>query len=358
MNRKAIKRFEESLPRLLVIWGAFSLVFAWSIWQFAQFIRAVKQESQALTATPRVESSSDQPIEHAIQRPRLETTPLDIGEPLTVDVPDEATGNPDATQPAVSSPESGPMIVPAEPTTMPAFDLERELTMLLDGAESDLETNNLAARRSKLNDALLLLPDNERAVDVRRKLSLLNSGIFLGPLLWPEDPYAQLVPIYPGDTFARIARRYSIPAELLPVLNPQLSARNLRPNTGIKVVFGPYHARIVKSQKRVDLYVRDMYVTSVPADIEDGVYMPRGTYRVRVNGRVLMDPIRKKVRYISIEGIDESSRGVQAAWLYGSAGMPAAGKTRSPSGVHFTDDDLYKLYTVLLEVDSLVRVDP
>lgn len=358
MDRKSIKRFEESLPRLLVIWGIVALVLSWSIWQFTQFVRAVRSESRAMTASPRGEPVQDQPIEHAIQRPRLESTPLDVGEPLTVETPDDTAATGDTAAVTTLPGDSGPAIVPAEPTTMPAFDLERELAYLLNGAEADLEANNLAARRTKLNDALLLLPDDDRAADVRRKLSMLNSGIFLGPLLWPEDPYAQLVPIYVGDTFAKIARRYSIPPELLPVLNPQLSPRNLKPTSGIKVVFGPYHARIVKSQRRVDLYVRDMYVTSLPVEIEDGVFMPRGTYRVRTAGRVLMDPARKKVRYISIEGIDESTRSVPAAWMYGSAGMPAAGKTRSPSGVRLADADLYKLYTVLLEVDSLVRVDP
>lgn len=359
MDRKAIKRFEESLPRLLVIWGVVALVLSWSIWQFTQFVRAVRTESRTISSAPRVEPVQDLPIEHAIQRPRLEPTQLDVGEPLTVDSPDDGTMNGDTTAPAPLQGDVGPAIVPAEPTTMPAFDLERELKMLLDGANADLDSNNLAGRRSKLNDALLLLPETDsRAAEVRHKLSLLNSGVFLGPLLWPEDPYAQLVPIYVGDTFARIARRYSIPPELLPVLNPQLSPRNLRPTTGIKVVFGPYHARILKSQNRLDIYVRDMYVTSLPIEIEEGVFVPRGTYRVRTNGRVLYDPARKKVRFISMEGIDESNRGIQSAWLYGSAGMPTAGKTRNPAGIRLADEDLYKLYTVLLEVDSLVRVDP
>lgn len=357
MDRKRIKRFEESLPRLLVIWGVIALVLFWSAWQLTTLVRAIRSESQTSTRTQRVDAQPEAPGEVPIQRPRLEQTPLDVGDPLTVENPDDPSvaGVSADTQPAG---DGGPTIVPAEPTTMPAFDLDRELAMLLDGADSDLDKSNLADRRNKLNDALLLLPDGERAAAVRRKLSAMNTGVFLGPDLWAEDPYAQMVQIYAGDNFPKIARRYCIPADLLPILNPRLNPRALRPTTGIKVVFGPYHARVVKSQLRVDLYTRDMYVTSLPIEIEEGVSMPRGTYRVRINGRVLMDAARKKVRYISVEGIDQGTSNVQAAWIYGSAGLPSAGKTRNPTGIKMTDPDLYKLYTVLLEVDSLVRVDP
>ena len=43
-----------------------------------------------------------------------------------------------------------------------------------------------------------------------------------------------------------LGRAYGVPAAFVQKLNPKLDERNLRPRTGIKIVQGPFHARLIK----------------------------------------------------------------------------------------------------------------
>ena len=65
-----------------------------------------------------------------------------------------------------------------------------------------------------------------------------------------------------GGSFQKIGRRFGISSDMVALLNPDVNPRRLRVGWGIKVVQGPFNLRVVRSDGRLDLYARDVYVCS------------------------------------------------------------------------------------------------
>ena len=210
------------------------------------------------------------------------------------------------------------------------------------------------AARAALNAALLILGNDTRAPILRQQLAAMNTGVFLGAAIVPEDTAAPVVEIRPGDSFLKIGRRYDIPAGLLESLNPGVNSRSLRTGGGIKVVQGPFHLRYTKSGRRLDLYARDLYVKSYDAIVEEGDLLPRGTYRIKAATKITVGG----TVWVGFEGVSAEARQITIGWIYGSSG-PRLGRNRGlPSGLKVSDEDMRQLYNTVVESDSLLRVEP
>jgi hypothetical protein len=120
------------------------------------------------------------------------------------------------------------------------------------------------------------------------------------------------------------------------------------------VVQGPFHLRIFKSAGRIDLYARDLYVQSFAGQVEEGNYLPAGTYRVERGSKI---QVGRRV-WVGIQGGGETAREAVSGWLYGQAGPRRAKRSDLISGVKIADAELFQLYNVLVEGRSLVRVEP
>jgi hypothetical protein len=218
-----------------------------------------------------------------------------------------------------------------------------------------LDAGKIVEGRAALNGALEQLETDPRGEKLRQELAELNAGIFLGSMVVPGDPAAKYIEIQPGDSFLKLGRRYSVPASFLEAINPGLNPRNLKPLAGVKVVQGPFHLRVFKSAGRIDLYARDLYVQSFAGVVEEGNYLPVGTYRVSAGTKIR---VGQKV-WVGIEGGGDHGGEMVSGWLYGEAGP--RGRTRRSdliSGVKIADGDLWQLYNVLVEGRSLVRIEP
>jgi hypothetical protein len=152
----------------------------------------------------------------------------------------------------------------------------------------------------------------------------------------------------------KLGRRFSVPAGLIEQMNPGLNPRNLKPLTGVKVVQGPFHLRVFKRAGRIDLYARDLYVQSFAGQVEEGNFLPAGTYRVSVGSKIR---VGERV-WVGIEGGGEGGGEMVSGWLYGEAGPRRGRRADVISGVKIADSDLWQLYNVLVEGRSLVRVEP
>lgn len=235
----------------------------------------------------------------------------------------------------------------------PMLTLE-EITGLVDAGSRALEHGDVVTARTQLNAALAGLPNENRQEEIRNRLAGLNTPVFLGPDLLDSDPYVHMASVQPGDSFVKLGHRYKVPAEFIAAINPRLSPRNLRPGAGIKVVFGPFHARLVKHAARLDLYARDMYVRSFPISFDEGNFLPAGMYSVMRGGKIALGADR---RWVLCEGLADDGGATVAACIYGSAGPRATGRI-GLSGVRCSDEVLGRLYNAFIEQDSLLRVDP
>ena len=225
--------------------------------------------------------------------------------------------------------------------------------LLKHGARS-LEDGLLVEGRGSLNAALSMMDNDTRAQGVREQLAALNDAVFLGTAVLPEDPAVRLVEIQEGDSFLKLGQKYAVPAALLEMVNPGVNPRNLKVSVGVKIIEGPFHLRMFKSVRRLDLYARDLYVRSFPAEVVEGDFLPSGTYRLSSGGKIQVG----NREWIGIEGVIEKTRDVSCGWLYGEAGPRMTRGDVRVSGLKLRDSDLAQLYNVLVETRSLLRVEP
>jgi hypothetical protein len=340
------RRRKSSPFRSFTLWSICLGLVGWGVYQADQFRRALPDSFQ--TSTPEMAISSD-----------------------TVTAADPSEGSPDSPaalapfdlRPAIDDdratlPENLALIdEPHYPTFDPALSAE---DLAVQGMQL-LDSGQIVAGRFALNDALARSPSDDstpRAGQLRALLSNLNLPVFLGSAVLPDDPAARLIDIQQDDTFVGIAHAYGLPAALLPILNPSLHAHNLKPQTGVKIVQGPFHATIVKHDHRLDLFARDLYITSLPVDFPEGNYLPRGDYQVSSAGKLQAGTGATSRMWIGFHGIEEATEQVASGWIYGSAG-PRGHTTRDlATGMRLADADLQMLFVTLTENRSRVRVEP
>jgi LysM repeat protein len=268
-----------------------------------------------------------------------------------------ATGEAPSTEPQVAE-STAPLDVagPLEPT--PTFDESLSADDLIRQGSALLNSGRTVAARFALNEARERSTDEARAEQLRQLLAALNMPVFLGTELLPDDPSARLVPIRPGDTFLSLAQDYGVPIAFLQRLNPSLNPRNLRPQTGVKIIQGPFHARIVKHAGRLDLYAREIYVASCTVTFPEGNYLPRGEYEVARGTKLQLGTPTSGQTWIGFRGVEAATENVSSGWMYGTAGPRGNNPSDRATGLQLAAIDLAQLYNVLSEGRSHVRVDP
>jgi hypothetical protein len=243
----------------------------------------------------------------------------------------------------------------------PAFDPALTPNELIAKGNAALNAAQTVAARFAFNEALARTADDAQSAQLRQALSTLNTPIFLGSQILPADPAARIVLIQPGDNFYTIARAWGINAAFLQILNPALNPNNLKPDTGIKIVQGPFHARIVKHAQRLDLYARDIYVTSFPIDFPEGNLLPRGDYLVSPGTKLQLANASRAAplkTWIGFQGIESATDSVTSGWIFASAGPRGTDTKNRSTGVHLSDADLQQLYNTLTEGRSEIHVEP
>lgn len=331
----------------------------WGILQLSEFRKQVLASSaEAVETQPAVvdaipETPLPDPTTQVAPDPAPTTDPwTESTTPATLeaDAPDSQPTPIAATKPTPTIIVDAPD--PAPPTPQ---EMSHQVDDLIVSGNSFLDAGQIVEGRTALNAALALLNDDPRADTLRTQLSSLNTPVFLGTALFPEDPAATYVDIQSGDSFLKIGHRYNIPGALVAAINPGLNPHNLKPATGIKIIRGPFHIRLSKHNNRLDLYARDLYIRSYPAQLEPGNVLPSGVYRIKPESKIQV----AKRQWIGFEGADAATHDVDSGWLYGSPG-PRAGESPQDqsTGLKLADEDLNQLFNLLTESHSLLRVDP
>ena len=220
-----------------------------------------------------------------------------------------------------------------------------------------LNAGNLVAARYALNASLERCRNEGRAQEIRNILAPLNQPVFLGNAILPNDPAARLITIQEGDLFLKLGKEFGVPAAFLQSINPSLNARNLKPGSGAKIVQGPFAINIIKHAGRLDLFARELYVCSFPADFPEGNSLPTGDYRV-IPGTKLQLAQGGAKTWIGFEGIEPGTEQVTAGWIFGSSGPRGNSARDHATGIRLADSDLLEVYNVLAEGKSRVRVLP
>jgi len=257
------------------------------------------------------------------------------------------------------------------------------LRRALAGAERRLEAGDLVGARALLNDALRdsATPEAEREA-IRVRLGRINDDLVFGPTIHPDEPLTESYEVQPGDALSKIASRQGLATDwrLIQRVNRISNPSRIRVGQTLKLVRGPFHAIVDKSDYRLDLYAGPpsdesqwIFMKSFPVGLGEGDSTPTGEFVVREDSKLVNpywvnprtgekfdqddpdNPIGE--RWIGLEGAGEYSV-LEGYGLHGTIEPESIGGQRSMGCVRLLSDDIALVYECLVEEVSRVKIVP
>ncbi|MEM9064416.1 MAG: L,D-transpeptidase family protein [Planctomycetota bacterium] len=318
------------------------------------------------------------------------------GESMAANMPsmEELTEQMDAQAVTAPLPDPEPLAAAPEtdrqtqsvPTTSSdarrAFD-DMALAALIDQADGFVRQNQPVAARRVLNAPLVEgRLDNAQARVIRNRIAQLNESLVFSPRVDPMDPFSETYRIEPGDSLARIAskRELAVDWRFVQRINGIANARRIRAGQTLKLVRGPFHVRVDKSDYRADLFIGPpdlpeewTYIRSFDVGLGESDSTPIGTFKVRTDSKLInphwvnprtgeefmaddpMNPIGE--RWIGIEGVGADAV-YEGYGLHGTIDPDSIGDQESMGCVRMDDESIAIVYEALVEGLSMVLIDP
>jgi len=251
-----------------------------------------------------------------------------------------------------------------------------------------LESGDIPVGRALLSELLFrdgALPRHE-AQAVRERLAFLNENTVFSAKRSAEqikaDPIVGLHKVQSGEYLSTIGNTYRIPYQLIERIN-KIDARRLQAGQGIQVINGPVHARIDKSDYRMDLYVEDsdglrIYLKSYTVGLGEFDSTPIGKWIVKPGSKVgpanggpsWRNPRTGEVYdrndpnipigeyWMALEGIDEKTKGKAGYGIHATNDPESIGRQESMGCIRMRDEDVDQVFYTLFEGASVVEIVP
>lgn len=320
--------------------------------------------------------------------------PVEPSTPLQTDVSRETegeTGEPTRTPPpplndrgmldeALTNGDTGPATTrpPVTKDDNPA----RVTKMHLDAADELIARNDPLAARQALWDAMRMPGLDELELGVLRgRLTELNTELVFGPTHIAGDPLSEVYTVRSGDALSRIARSQKLTThwKLIQRVNGISSPERIRVGQKLKVIRGPFHAIVDKSDFRLDLFHGEaerpetwVYIRSFDVGLGEGDSTPIGHFIVRPASKLenpsWVNPRNPSEKYagddpdnpigefwIGLDGLGDAAA-YAGYGLHGTIEHDSIGTQRSMGCVRMRPDDIALIYECLGEGESLVRI--
>jgi LysM repeat protein len=295
-------------------------------------------------------------------------------------------------KPAQTTPQSAPQTT--QQTTLPApstlpmsgrMTSPDEIRTLITRAAAAQEQNRLVEARALFNRALVdpRTSVRDRAL-VRERMSVINETLVFSPTVIEGDPLSEAYVIRSGDSLSKIAATANLGVDwrFLQRVNRISDPRRIRVGQTIKLVRGPFHAEISKSEYRLDLYA-DMptsagggrvYIASYPVGLGEYSSTPVGAWVVRKDSRLINPPWTNPrtgeyysadnpenpigERWVGLEGVDDTTSQVSGIGIHGTIEPQSIGTDASMGCVRMLTGDVDVVYELLTEGGSTVAITP
>ena len=247
--------------------------------------------------------------------------------------------------------------------------------------KAQLDAGNLLGGRTILNEALvggkLTNEDIQSAKDL---IAQANEVLIFSPRRFPEDPYQTAYNIQPGDRPVRFAYKFDTTWEFIARVNGIKDARRLRQGQTLKIIKGPFHAVVSKTTFMVDLYLGSpgdkgsLYVRSYPCGLGRSGSTPTGTWMLQPAGKLKNpkwwgtgdepakeadDPQNPLGEFwMGLVGTDGDALGKEGFGIHGTIDPDSIGKEMSHGCIRLVNDNVERLYEVLIDGKSTVIVKP
>ncbi|MHC4353996.1 MAG: L,D-transpeptidase family protein, partial [Planctomycetota bacterium] len=193
-------------------------------------------------------------------------------------------------QPAIAEPGPNLPAVAVGPEPGLSVEANPEADVLIAEAAAliDRGTNGHLEARGILNQTLRMPLNVKQKEYVKAQLSELANRWLFSRTILPGDPLCETHQVRPGEVFETIGRKYKVPYEILMEINRIRNPRSLPAGQSIKVVNGPFHAKIYRSTFTMDVYLQNTYVRSYKVGLgKVDTETPTGLWRVEPGGKLV-----------------------------------------------------------------------
>jgi len=233
------------------------------------------------------------------------------------------------------------------------------------------EPSRVVDARDRLNELLPLPMSAQQLAFVKTQLSQLSARWLFGPLVLPNDKLCDIYKVKPGDQLRLIGRQCKVPHEILMEINNIKSPEALQAGRTMKVINGPFHARVYRSTFTLDLFLRNTYVRSFFVGLgKPGRETPTGLWIVKdkLISPTWTDPDTFKTykagdpdyplgsRWISLKGIEGQAKDRTGFAIHGTKDPQQIGTPESRGCIRMHNGDAILIYNLLVPHLSKVEV--
>ena len=348
------RRRRRKSPRR--IWIVGSLATIAGVWSYGHFVSPVLEgdapsRSTSNGATDQVTGGSNQ---RSRDIPRLTSS--------RPEVPDGGAGRHVSEKGENDAPHAGK---PHDPERV------RQAQSLLAAGAQAVQRGDLLAARAYYSEAVDGGLDDQQLLDARAALARIGGQTVFSGAIVRGDPFVRRHVISPGETLGAIAKRYSVTADFLAAINNIPDKNQVRAGQTIKVVQGPFHARIDKKTFRMDVYLQNTYVKHYAVGLGAEDSTPSGEWLV---GTMLTNPTFYPPRggaivaaddpenplgehWIGIKGIGGDAVGQERYGIHGTIEPDSVGRSESLGCIRLHNADVSELYTLLVPGKSHVTIE-
>ncbi len=292
-----------------------------------------------------------------------------------------AVANETGSQPSTSAPTPLPpqpgLSPTGNPTGTPAMSGESNPTVanILSQA-MDLrlkQPSRIIEARNNLNDALKLPMSSQQRQAVKDEMAKMAEDWLFGPAAFAGDTLCETYMVKRGDLLQVIGRRQKVPYEILMQVNNIARPESLQAGRAIKIVKGPFNAKVYRSTFTLDLYLQDTYVRSFKVGLgKPGFETPTGVWRVQENGKLIQppwtDPDSGRLyksgdpdyplgsRWIALDGLEGQAKDRTGFAIHGTKAPEQIGTGGSRGCIRMYNGDAVLMFNLLMPVYSRVEV--
>jgi len=248
-------------------------------------------------------------------------------------------------------------------------------------ADGLLERGRIADAAGVLDAALRRASTESDRRRLRTKLAELNRTLIFSPSVVPGVWMTEAYRVQAGDNLERIAYRNDLGVDwrLIARINNIADPSKIQVGQTLKLVRGPFHARVHKNAYRMDLFHGSpdepedwRYIRSFAVGLGEYDGTPTGMFRVRRDSKLVNpawinprtgerfaaddpeNPIGE--RWIGLEGLGEASR-FTGYGIHGTIEPDSIGSQASMGCVRLHNDDVEIVYELLAEQVSVVIIE-
>ncbi len=272
-------------------------------------------------------------------------------------------------------------------TEEPRLDLTK-LAPETTAVESNLEATELIAEamalvnaepsrvidaREKLNAALQMPMNQQQRAFVKEQLSRLADRWLFSRTVFPTDMLCDSYRVRQGDKLSTIGEQFRVPHEILMQINHITRPEALRAASTIKVVKGPFHAKVYRSTFTMDMYLQNTFVRSFPVGLgRPGMETPTGRWVVKLGGKLISpswtDPDTQRTyraedpdyplgsRWIALEGRKGEAEGRTGFAIHGTKDPNQIGTAGSRGCIRLHNGNAILVYNLLMPGLSQVEI--